>query len=180
MAGDGALSDETTDMDRTTLVEEVGLLWEDLGMLRMDGRVLGYLMLSNAPQVSTSELRDALKASTGSISMSTRRLKEWGFIEQVAVAGERSHFFRAGDDVWGTFLLSEDKAYRKAKRLAERVLVHLDADGDVTPRARFENMRDYHEWLEEHHKLLSQRWEDYKSQKQAERASATRAGGKAR
>jgi DNA-binding transcriptional regulator GbsR (MarR family) len=156
-------------VDRATLVEELGLLWEDLGMLRMDGRVLGYLMLSTAPHVSTSELREALKASTGSISMATSRLKEWGFIEQVAVAGERSHYFRAGDDVWGTFLASEDKAYRKARHLAERVLDNLDSDGDDQPRERFENMRDYHEWLEEHHKQLSQQWEAFKRQKRVSR-----------
>jgi DNA-binding transcriptional regulator GbsR (MarR family) len=169
MAGDGVAEKDPAG-ERSALVEEVGLLWDDLGMLRTDGRVLGYLMLSNAPQISTSELREALKASTGAISMSTRRLKEWGFIRQVAVTGERSHFFRAEDDVWGTFLLSEDKALHKAQRLAERVLDHLDADRDASPRARFENMRDYHEWLITHHKLLSQQWEDYKSQKRTDRA----------
>jgi DNA-binding transcriptional regulator GbsR (MarR family) len=147
--------------ERAALVEEIGLLWEELGMLRMDGRVTGYLMLSNAPYVSTAELREALQASAGSISTTTRRLKEFGFIRQVAVAGERSHFFRADDDVWGAFLSAESKAYTRARELAERVLDKLD-DGDNGPRTRFQNMRDYHEWLESHHKLLHERWEEFK------------------
>lgn len=171
MTRDQTAANDGAEVDRSSLVEDLGLLWEDLGMLRMDGRVLGFLMLSNAAQVSTAELREALKASAGSISMSTRRLKDFGFIEQVSVPGERSRYFRAGEDVWGTFLASEDKGYRKAQRVAERVLAHLDADGDARPRARFENMRDYHDWLSEHHKLLSERWEEHKRQRRAARSA---------
>lgn len=143
------------------LAEEFGLVWEEFGMVRMDGRVLGYLMLSNAPHVSSAELRDALQASAGSISTTTRRLKQWGFIRQVPVPGERSHFFRAADDVWGAFLTAEDKNYRRARELADHVLSGL-GEGDDLPRLRFENMRDYHEWLESHHQTISARWEEHK------------------
>lgn len=149
------------DEQRALLVEEFGLLWEEFGMLRMDGRVLGYLMLSNAPQVSSAELRDALQASAGSISTTTRRLEQWGFIRQVAVPGERSHFFRAADDVWGAFLASEEKSYRRARELAGQVLARL-GDADELPRLRFENMRDYHEWLESRHQLILPLWEEHK------------------
>jgi DNA-binding transcriptional regulator GbsR (MarR family) len=155
---------EPADARWADLVEEMGLMWEEFGMQRMDGRVMGYLMLSNAPHVSSSELRDALQASAGSVSMSTRRLKEWGFIRQVAVAGERSHFFRADDDVWASFLAHEHRGYVRARELAERVLTRLGAD-DEHPRLRFQNMRDYHEWLEEDHNLLLGRWEEWKRQR---------------
>lgn len=162
----GATSDpvrpsQLDDAQRAQSVEDIGLLWEELGMMRMDGRVLGYLMLSNDPQVSTAELRQALKASAGSISTSTRRLKDFGFIQLVAVPGERSRFFRAGDDVWGTFLAAENKAYVQARLLAEQILDRL-GEVDAQPRVRFENMRDYHEWLEQHHQMLLERWEAYK------------------
>ena len=150
-----------TDARRAELVEEMGLLWDELGMQRMDGRVIGYLMLSNAPHVSSSELREALQASAGSISTSTRRLKEWGFIRQVAVAGARSHFFRADDDVWASFLAHENRAYRRARDIADRVLVQL-GKGDDHPRIRFQNMRDYHDWLESDHRDLLARWEERK------------------
>jgi DNA-binding transcriptional regulator GbsR (MarR family) len=143
------------------LAEEFGLVWEEFGMLRMDGRVLGYLMLSDAPHVSSAELRDALQASAGSISTTTRRLKQWGFIRQVAVPGERSHFYRAADDVWGAFLAAEDKNYRRARDFADHVLRGLE-DGNELARLRFENMRDYHEWLESHHRTISELWEEHK------------------
>jgi DNA-binding transcriptional regulator GbsR (MarR family) len=143
------------------LAEEFGLLWEEFGMMRMDGRVLGYLMLSDAPHVSSAELREALQASAGSISTTTRRLKQWGFIRQVAVPGERSHFYRAADDVWGAFLEAEDKNYGRAREFADHVLHGLDGASEL-PRRRFENMRDYHEWLETHHRTISALWAEHK------------------
>lgn len=155
---------------RTELVEEMGLMWDEFGMQRMDGRVMGYLMLSNAPHVSSSELRDALQASAGSISTSTRRLKEWGFIRQVAVAGKRSHFFRADDDVWASFLAHEHRGYLRARELAQRALAQLDP-ADEHPRIRFQNMHDYHEWLEADHNRLLARWEDWKRERDS-RANA--------
>lgn len=81
-----------------------------------------------------------------------------GFIRQVAVAGERSHFFRADDDVWASFLAHENKEYRRARDLAQSVLTRL-SNADEHPRIRFQNMRDYHEWLEADHQDLLTRWE---------------------
>jgi DNA-binding transcriptional regulator GbsR (MarR family) len=153
-----------TDARWADLVEEMGLMWDEFGMQRMDGRVMGYLMLSNAPHVSSSELREALQASAGSISTSTRRLKEWGFIRQVAVAGERSHFFRADDDVWGSFLEHEHRGYIRARELAQRALALL-GEADEHPRIRFQNMRDYHDWLEQDHNRLLTRWEEWKRER---------------
>lgn len=162
-----ARTEQQTREQHVLLAEEFGLVWEEFGMMRMDGRVLGYLMLSDAPHVSSAELRDALQASAGSISTTTRRLKQWAFIRQVAVPGARSHYFRAADDVWGAFLAAEDKNYRRARDFADRVLSGLGKDSDL-PRLRFENMRDYHEWLESHHQTISELWEEHK-QKRARR-----------
>ena len=103
---------------RASLVEEMGLVWAELGEPRMQGRVLGYLMLSNAPYVSSAELAEALHASTGSISTATKILVDEGFIKRVAVAGERSYFFRAEDDVWGAFLVTEGRYLRRRQLFA--------------------------------------------------------------
>ena len=107
---------------RASLVEEMGLVWAELGEPRMQGRVLGYLMLSNAPYVSSAELAEGLHASTGSISGATKVLVDEGFIRRVAVAGERSYFFRAEDDVWGAFLATEGRYLRRRQLFAERAL----------------------------------------------------------
>jgi DNA-binding transcriptional regulator GbsR (MarR family) len=146
---------------RSNLVEEMGLLWTELGSPRMQGRVLGYLMLSNAPYVSSADLAEALHASTGSISTATKVLVDEGFIKRVGIAGQRSFFFRAEDDVWGAFLGTEGRYLHRRQLFAERALQALGA-ADERPRTRFLNMRDYHEWLAAHHHEIKAEWDRYK------------------
>jgi len=152
-----SLSDEA----RSNLVEEMGLVWTELGSPRMQGRVLAYLMLSNAPHVSSAELAAALHASTGSISTATKVLVDEGFIKRVGIAGQRSFFFRAEDDVWGAFLATEARYLRRRQLFAERALHALGTE-DERPRTRFLNMRDYHEWLAEHRHETHEKWARYK------------------
>jgi DNA-binding transcriptional regulator GbsR (MarR family) len=152
-----SLSDEA----RANLVEEMGLIWTELGSPRMQGRVLGFLMLSNAPYVSSAQLAEALHASTGSISTATKVLVDEGFIKRVGIAGERSFFFRAEDDVWGAFLATEARYLRRRQLFAQRALEALGAE-DERPRTRFLNMRDYHEWLAEHRHETHEGWARYK------------------
>jgi DNA-binding transcriptional regulator GbsR (MarR family) len=152
-----SLSDDV----RSNLVEEMGLVWTELGEPRMQGRVLGYLMLSNAPYVSSAELAEALHASTGSISAATKVLVDEGFIKRVGIAGQRSFFFKAEDDVWGAFLATEARYLRRRQLFAERALEALGSEDD-RPRTRFLNMRDYHEWLAEHRHETHAAWARYK------------------
>lgn len=146
---------------RANLVEEMGVIWAELGEPRMQGRVLGYLMLSNSPYVSSAELAEALHASTGSISTATKVLVDEGFIKRVAIAGQRSFFFRAEDDVWGAFLANEARYLRRRQLFAERALKELGPE-DECPRTRFLNMRDYHRWLAQHRHETHEAWARYK------------------
>ncbi|TDD64659.1 transcriptional regulator [Jiangella aurantiaca] len=152
-------------------VEELGLLFEEMGERRMNGRVLGYLMLSSEPHVSTAELMRELNASAGSISAATRALSAPGFIRRVSVPGSRGHFYRADDDVWGAFLATEHRYLYKRQRLADEVMAALGDADDIVQR-RMANMRDYFNWLEARHRTLGNEWEEYKRQRDAERESA--------
>lgn len=154
-------SSSLDDGSRSGLIEEMGVIWSELGEPRMQGRVLGYLMFSNAPCVSSAELVEALQASTGSISTATKVLVDAGFIRRVAVAGQRSFFFRAEDDVWGAFLATESRHLKRRQLFAEHVLDVLRAD-EQPARMRFLNMRDYHEWLVIHHREMLGNWQRYK------------------
>lgn len=145
---------------RMDLVEELGVIWAVRGS-PMEGRVLGYLMLSNAPKVSSSELSQALRASTGSISTATRVLLADGFIKRVSVAGERTYYFAVEDDIWGAFLAGERPHLARRERFAEKALVLLGA-GDEVPRRRLAYMRDYMSWLATYHRKMLADWEQHK------------------
>lgn len=160
------MADDAAGLD--FFVEELGLLFEQLGHRRMDGRVLGYLMLSTDPYVSTAELMSELGASAGSISSATRALSEPGFIRRVPVPGSRSHYYRADEDVWGAFLSSEHRFFALRRRLANSVLAALEPENELV-RKRMENMHDYFEWLETYHQKMYGDWEAYKAARDRDR-----------
>ncbi|MGW3646242.1 transposase [Streptomyces sp. NPDC000878] len=148
---------------RESFVEEIGLVWEAAGSSRMDGRIIAYLLITDVPYVSSAELARALQVSAGSVSLATRRLVEAGFIRRHAVPGERSHYFRVDDDVWGSFLAGERRYLDRQEQLAAQAIALLGPEEEA-PRRRLANMRDYMRWVRDsHHDLLTQ-WRNYRSQ----------------
>ncbi|MFE2938929.1 transposase [Streptomyces sp. NPDC059255] len=157
--------------DREAFVEEMGLLWEAAGSGRMDGRILGYLLITDIPYVSSGKLAEALKVSAGSVSLATRRLVEAGFLKRHAVPGERSRYFRVDDDVWGSFLAGERRYLDRQHQLAEQALELLGPEEEA-PRRRLRNMRDYMSWVRGGHQDLLARWREYQRRSDADEAGA--------
>ncbi|NDL56381.1 GbsR/MarR family transcriptional regulator [Phytoactinopolyspora mesophila] len=155
---------------RAEYAEELALMFPRSGWTRMQARVLSYLMLSTEPYVSSAELITALRASAGSISAATRALAEPGFIRQVTVPGDRSHYFRAEEDVWGNFLATEHRYLTRRAETVEKILTELGPD-DEQARKRLENMRDYHHWLYDFHQQMRDAWEEYKRRRDTGQAA---------
>ncbi|MDR2453085.1 MAG: hypothetical protein LBD51_00670, partial [Bifidobacteriaceae bacterium] len=65
---------EALERQRRQFAEDLSLIWELAGTSRMDGRVLGYLMVTDQPCLSSAQLAQLLGVSAGAISMATRRL----------------------------------------------------------------------------------------------------------
>ncbi|NED97493.1 transcriptional regulator [Phytoactinopolyspora alkaliphila] len=162
-------ADRLDDNQRARYAEEIGVLFNDRGWPRMEGRVLGYLVMSNAPHVSTAELIESLRASAGSISAATRALGQAGFIKRVTVPGDRSHYYRVEDDVFGTFLATEHQYLILRARGVEDILSALGGN-EEGPRKRLENMRDYLVWLRDyHHGQMLDAWERHKRERDAQK-----------
>lgn len=149
------------DETRREIVDDMGTLWEQLGMPRSEGRIVGCLMLSNAPAMSSADLMTDLGLSAAVISTATRRLAEVGFIKRVTQSGRRGHFFRVEDDVWGAFLAGERGYLDKRAAFAESILGQLGVD-DEGPRRRVRNMRDYMSWLSTYHRKMLAEYEQFK------------------
>ena len=86
-----------TDEERT-LVEEVGIVFENTGLPRMAGRMFGWLLISEPPYQSPAELAEVLMASKGSISTTVRLLTQLGFVERYVIPGERHDHFQLRED----------------------------------------------------------------------------------
>ncbi len=139
--------------------EEVGIVFEQTGMPRMAGRILGWLLISDPPHQSTEQITKAVIASKGSISTMTRLLIQIGLIERLSLPGVRCDYFRLRSDAWqhmiGRGLTEEIKMVRQ---LADRGLELL---GDKTPVTKnwLEEMRDVYTFLEHEFPTRLERWE---------------------
>jgi hypothetical protein len=79
-------------------IEEFALCFEQTGWLRMDGRILAWLLICEPPHQSFNELVAVLQASKSSISTSTRQLIRAGWIERISFPGERRDYYRLRPD----------------------------------------------------------------------------------
>jgi len=77
----------------------VGRLIEFWGFKRNMGRIWAILYLS-PDALSAEELRQALKISSGAVSMTVNELLRWGVVRKVWVQGERKDFYTAELQLW--------------------------------------------------------------------------------
>lgn len=145
--------------EEQNFVEEVGIVFEQTGVPRMAGRILGWLLISDPPHQSTSQLTEALMASKGSISNMTRLLIQIGLIERLSLPGVRRDYFRLRSDAWQHMIRRglEDEI-KMVRQLAERGL-ELLADKTPLTRKWLEEMRDVYIFLEREFPVLLERWE---------------------
>lgn len=77
----------------------IGRLIEFWGFKRNMGRIWAVLFLSPEP-LSAEDLRQALKLSSGAVSMTLNDLARWGVVRKVWVQGERKDFYTAEVQLW--------------------------------------------------------------------------------
>ncbi len=139
-------------------VEEVGMFFEQTGLPRMAGRILGWLMISDPPHQTTGELTEVLMASKGSISTMTRLLIRIGLIERVSLPGQRRDCFRIKPGASHQLFkdsLAQTTAFRQ---FTERGL-ELLGDKVQLNRQWLEEMRDMYAFFERELPALFERWE---------------------
>ncbi len=81
--------------EQRELVEEFGLLHEQMGGTRMTGRVSGWLLLCDPPVQSLTEIADGLGVSKAAVSGAARLLLQSRIVERVGEPGHRGDFYRA-------------------------------------------------------------------------------------
>jgi len=79
--------------------DTIGRLIEFWGFKRNMGRVWAMLYLSDVP-LSSKELRERLKLSSGAVSMTLTELSRWGVVRKVWIQGARRDHFTAEGNLW--------------------------------------------------------------------------------
>ncbi|MFC1904015.1 GbsR/MarR family transcriptional regulator [Chloroflexota bacterium] len=143
-------------------VEEVGILFEQTGMPRMAGRILGWLSVSDSPHQTTDQLTKALMASKGSISTMTRFLIRIGLIERISRPGQRRDYFCNKAGACHQLLGDSIDQVKTFRQLMERGL-ELTENKVHANRQWLEEMRDMYVFMEREFPALVERWEQARS-----------------
>lgn len=157
MRGDSALNTDEDRTERHAYAEEIGVYFEQWGLPRIPGRVLGWLLVCEPAHQSAEELAEALKTSRGSISMATQMLSRSGSVERFPVAGSRRVYYRLKPGFWLNEAADKARAAQEWVKLAERGLsVMTDASEDAKTRLR--EARDMYSFLATEYAQIESKW----------------------
>jgi DNA-binding transcriptional regulator GbsR (MarR family) len=156
---------DTSEVEKQHFVEECGLIFEQTGLPRMAGRILGWLTVAEPPYKSVDQIGKALLASKGSISTSTRLLIQHGFVSRTSLPGVRHDYFQLNTDALHHMvergIEDEIKLFRQ---LAERGLT-LIVDRESQAYKWLEKMHDLYVFLEREVPVLRERWQKQQAEK---------------
>ena len=146
------------DEEREGYVEEIATFWSGIGLARMQGRVMGTLLVSDPPEKTAEELAGLLRASRGSISSATRSLEQMGIVERRAKIGDRRDYFRSRTN-WTELMRQQIGMYTAFKEIAEKGLRVMAASSPES-RRDLEEIRSLYAHLEREMPALIERWEE--------------------
>ena len=144
-------------------VEEFGLFFEQFGLARTAGRMLGWLLVCDPPHQTMDELSDVLQVSKSSVSTASRLLIQTGLVSKVSFPGERKDFYRVSEDAWIQAWSAKNNQTTAMREMAARGL-ELLPDDTSDRRTRLQTMHDLYEFLEEELPKLTERWLKERSQ----------------
>lgn len=137
--------------------DDVGLFYDDLGLPRSWGRVLGWLMVCEPDYQSAEDLAAILHASRGTISMTTRSLVRACLVERQAIRGDRRTYYRIRPGAWTTVFEQQTQTSVRLRELAKRGLAALDGES-AQRRRRLEELEDLTTFYEREAPALLARW----------------------
>ncbi|HZE38180.1 MAG TPA: MarR family transcriptional regulator [Stackebrandtia sp.] len=144
---------------RHDYADEVGLYFEQWGLPRIPGRILGWLLVCEPPHQSAEELAGALSVSRGSISMALKMLTSAGVVERHPAAGSRRTYYHMTPGFWLNEAGEKARAAAQWTKLAERGL-ELMADRPADSRDRLREMRDSYAFLAEQYARIETLWHE--------------------
>jgi DNA-binding transcriptional regulator GbsR (MarR family) len=150
----------TTD-NQQQFVEECGLYFERVGLTRIAGKIIGWLLICEPPYQEQSHLVAALGASKSSISVALKDLTTLYLVERFALPGDRRTFYRTTKDMWSRSFRARMHQITELKELSERGLQALDGES-AQRRQRLEFMHDMNAFMEAEFPKLLDAWDTIK------------------
>ncbi|HEY6072771.1 MAG TPA: helix-turn-helix domain-containing protein [Anaerolineales bacterium] len=141
-------------------IEGMGIYFENEGVPRIGGRILGLMLASHGP-LSAGQLAERLKVSRASISTNIRMLTASGLVDKVAFLDQRHTYYSVAGDVWGKAISAGREKVRAFQSIAEMGLEALP-DNHVA-RRRLEEMIDWSKMMAEVYERVLVEWQQRQS-----------------
>lgn len=156
------------------IIEETGMLFENLGTTRMAGRILGYLMVNESTRISFDDLVRGLKASKSSISTNLKVLQQMNYLRAVSLPYDRKTYYTLNNNVsWTEHIRARSGAIGLFTRLFEKALQMRGNKADSSAEWLRMAMRFYH-FSERMVPVIMDAWEKELSQDHPGTASVNR------
>jgi len=139
-------------------VEDFALTLERLGLVRMTGRVVGWLLVSDPPEQTFGQIAEVLQASKGSISTSLKFLTTAGWVNKTSKPGVRGDFYTIRPGVMPDLVRQQSAQYGLFNEVTGKGLAMLEG-APAERRARLEDMHEFFTWLSEEMPALMDRWD---------------------
>ena len=143
--------------DLRKFIENVGMYFENSGIPRIGGRILGLLMITHEP-LAAENIASILKVSRGSISTNMRMLIGSGLVEKISPLGNRTSLFIYPDSALERRTELGLQSGFNFKRLSEQGLAALPPEDKV--RHRFEDAIEWSDVLIEAFENALKDWKE--------------------
>ena len=142
-------------------IENMGLHFEEYGVPRIGGRILGLLLASSRP-VSSEEISEVLETSRSSVSTNLRTLLMTGLADRVSLPGERSDYYKFSNEAWEDIL---DIRLARIESLREMAEDGLRGVQDHHPaQARLKEITAWADMVEKAYAGIIKEWQSRKEE----------------
>jgi predicted transcriptional regulator len=148
--------DEQLSNAERRFVEALGLFFEDVGISRIGGRLLGLLLIAEQP-LSLDAIARTLGVSRASVSTNGRLLLSAGLIERVSMPGDRRDYYCFATHGWEPAILSGIRRSQTFRHLAMQALPAIEPD-NTAAQARLREALDFYGFFEEELAGMLERW----------------------
>ncbi|MEV6325696.1 MarR family transcriptional regulator [Nocardia sp. NPDC051787] len=156
----------TTPTDaQLAFVEDFALVLERMGLVRMIGRTVGWLLICDPPEQTFNQIAEALQASKGSISSALKTLTTMRWVDKTSKPGDRRDYYSVRPGILPELTRQQSGMYDQLTSMTSRGLALFD-DANSEDAARVRDMHEFFVWMGKELPALLDRWD-------AERRSGT-------
>jgi HTH-type transcriptional regulator, glycine betaine synthesis regulator len=152
---------------RRGLTEEFGNIYENYGLARLKGLVVGLLLAHDEP-LSLDDIAAHLGRSKGPISQTVRELSLAGLIRKRAGDNTRRDYYVADADLFLTNFRRNMRTVAKNRNAAQTFLRELDRlpEDDAYLRHNLEQMHAFYSLMEDFYGRFEEAWQQAKPPRQ--------------